>query len=198
MRPVRKKKKDPVLALVQGFAAVSVTAALLGAALFLAVPRGSRALPTEPTQPVITRPVSRIPANPYGPDDFTYENGLLTCTAGKTVPGVDVSAHQGAIDWEQVRASGIRFAMIRLGYRGYRDGLLHVDEQVQQNLAGARAAGLRIGAYFFSQAINTEEAFYFTEYAVNFILETIFSFNIKTKHCISILIFMCCFNIENL
>lgn len=158
MRPVRKKKKDPVLALVQGFAAVSVTAALLGAALFLAVPRGSRALPTEPTQPVITRPVSRIPANPYGPEDFTYENGLLTCTAGKTVPGVDVSAHQGAIDWEQVRASGIRFAMIRLGYRGYTNGGIYYDEYARDNLRSAREAGLDLGAYFYSQALTPEEA----------------------------------------
>ncbi|MBR2047375.1 MAG: glycoside hydrolase family 25 protein [Oscillospiraceae bacterium] len=158
MSPVRKKMNDPMLALVQGFAAISVTAAVLGLVLFLSAPRDSRELPAEPTQPVATRPVSRIPENPYGPEDFTYENGLLTCTAGAALPGVDVSAHQGAVDWELVRESGIQFAMIRLGYRGYTNGGIYYDEYARDNLRGAREAGLEIGAYFYSQALTVEEA----------------------------------------
>lgn len=74
------------------------------------------------------------------------------------VPGIDVSSHQGQIDWEQVAASGVEFAMIRLGYRGYDTGSLHIDERAAENLAGARAAGLKIGAYFFSQAVDADEA----------------------------------------
>lgn len=78
-------------------------------------------------------------------------------TAG-AVPGIDVSSHQGDIRWQEVADSGVRFAMIRLGYRGYDDGALHVDEKAKENLEGARAAGLKIGAYFFSQALNEAEA----------------------------------------
>ena len=74
------------------------------------------------------------------------------------VPGIDVSSHQGVIDWPSVAESGVEFAVIRLGYRSYRDGLLHIDEQAVYNLTQARAAGLKIGAYFFSQALNEEEA----------------------------------------
>ena len=72
--------------------------------------------------------------------------------------GIDVSSHQGQIDWAAVADSGVEFAMIRLGYRGYDSGTLHIDERAAENLAGARAAGLKIGAYFFSQALTPEEA----------------------------------------
>ena len=75
----------------------------------------------------------------------------------KSSPGVDVSAHQGVIDWNAVKASGIEFAMIRLGYRGYGSGKLVEDEYAQANLEGATKAGLKIGAYFFSQALNIQE-----------------------------------------
>jgi GH25 family lysozyme M1 (1,4-beta-N-acetylmuramidase) len=74
------------------------------------------------------------------------------------VPGIDVSSHQGPIDWKQVADSGVEFAIIRLGYRSYEDGTLHVDPRAAENLSGARAAGLKIGGYFFSQALNEEEA----------------------------------------
>jgi len=72
--------------------------------------------------------------------------------------GVDVSLYQGQIDWQAVAADGVDFAMIRVGYRGYSEGSLFVDAYAAQNLAGACAAGLEIGAYFFSQAVNEAEA----------------------------------------
>ena len=77
---------------------------------------------------------------------------------GKRIPGIDVSAHQGKIDWQAVADSGVKFAMVRLGYRGYETGLLHVDKYARENLEGAKAAGLQVGAYFFSQALNEQEA----------------------------------------
>ena len=73
-------------------------------------------------------------------------------------PGIDVSAYQGDIDWEAVARSGIRFAIIRLGYRGYGSGKLVEDDYAKENLQGARDAGLKVGAYFFSQALNIKEA----------------------------------------
>jgi len=97
--------------------------------------------------------------NPYDRYDFQYnrQNFLLLQNL-KSYPGVDVSAHQGSINWKAVKSSGIEFAMIRLGYRGYGSGKLVEDEYARQNLAGAREAGLKIGAYFFSQALSIQEA----------------------------------------
>ena len=108
---------------------------------------------TEPENPTI--PPER---NPFDQYDFQYNrNNYLVLQNLKSSPGVDVSAHQGVIDWNAVKASGIEFAMIRLGYRGYGSGKLVEDEYAQANLEGATKAGLKIGAYFFSQALNIQE-----------------------------------------
>ncbi len=72
--------------------------------------------------------------------------------------GVDVADYQNAIDWDAVAADGIDFAIIRLGYRGATEGELYLDELFESNLAGAKAAGLDCGVYFFSQATTEDEA----------------------------------------
>lgn len=73
--------------------------------------------------------------------------------------GVDVSEHQGTIDWQRVRAAGYEFAFIRIGYRGYGEtGRLCVDKEFHANIQAAQAAGIDVGVYFFSQAINETEA----------------------------------------
>lgn len=72
--------------------------------------------------------------------------------------GIDVSYHNQGIDWNAVRAQGIDFAIIRLGYRGWETGLLHDDTCFVQNLRGAKAAGLRVGVYLYSTAVNVREA----------------------------------------
>ena len=73
--------------------------------------------------------------------------------------GVDVSVFQGDIDWEQVKAAGYEFAILRIGYRGYgEEGTLNADEKFEQNMENARKAGIDVGVYFFSQAVNEEEA----------------------------------------
>lgn len=72
--------------------------------------------------------------------------------------GVDVSKYQGSIDWNKVKASGIDFAIIRVGYRGYGSGALVEDSSFRANIKGATAAGLRVGLYFYSQAIDEAEA----------------------------------------
>ncbi len=96
--------------------------------------------------------------NPYSPEDFVTLDGWTICTAGPTRRGIDVSRHQGEIDWEQVRDAGIDFAFIRIGYRGYTVGQIKADDHARENLAGAKAAGLDVGVYFYAQAISTEEA----------------------------------------
>lgn len=69
--------------------------------------------------------------------------------------GIDVSSHQGLIDWAKVKASGIEFAIVRAGYGQYST---QVDSKARQNFFGALGAGLHVGAYWFSYATTPEEA----------------------------------------
>ncbi|MDE6056017.1 MAG: hypothetical protein K2G55_20195 [Lachnospiraceae bacterium] len=72
--------------------------------------------------------------------------------------GIDVSRYQGVIDWDQVAASGVQFAMIRVGYRTQATGILNEDPYARYNLQEAQRVGLKVGAYFFSAAVNEAEA----------------------------------------
>ena len=110
---------------------------------------------TEATQETTIPPE----ANPFNQYDFQYnKQNYLYCLKQESYVGVDVSAFQHDIDWNQVKASGVDFAMLRLGYRGWgAKGTLVEDEYIQQNLAGTAAAGIPIGAYFFSQATTLDE-----------------------------------------
>lgn len=72
--------------------------------------------------------------------------------------GIDVSKHNGNIDWNAVKNSGVSYVIIRCGYRGYSTGVLVEDPKFRSNIQGAKAAGLKVGAYFFSQAVNEVEA----------------------------------------
>ncbi len=108
--------------------------------------------------PHIPAPTETIPPNRYSPEDFVYEDGYLSCITGETVMGIDVSRYQGQIDWQQVKDAGVEFVMVRLGNRGIAEGTLHEDPYAKQNLQGAKEAGLKVGAYFYSQALNVQEA----------------------------------------
>ena len=125
---------------------------------------------TEPENPTI--PPDR---NPYNRYDFQYNrhNYLLLQNVNSS-PGVDVSSHQGQIDWTAVKNSGIEFAVIRLGYRGYGSGKLVEDEYAKKNLKEAKEAGLKIGAYFFSQALDIKE----TDEEIQFILNMLADVNL--------------------
>ncbi len=72
--------------------------------------------------------------------------------------GIDVSRYQGDIDFTQVKNSGIQFVMIRVGARGYQSGQLSLDENFEKNIKAATEAGLDVGVYFYSQAVNAFEA----------------------------------------
>jgi GH25 family lysozyme M1 (1,4-beta-N-acetylmuramidase) len=146
----RSKKGDKKLLLRWIIALGIILLVMTALAIFL------KNRPT-PTSPPSTTPT--LEPNPYGPADFGYtEDGYLTCLSGESIPGIDVSSHQGTIDWPKVKAAGIEFAFIRVGYRGYDTGTLHADQMALTNLHQAKAAGLKIGAYFFSQALNETEA----------------------------------------
>ena len=71
--------------------------------------------------------------------------------------GIDVSKFQGDIDWKKVAEDGVEFAFIRVALRGYGSGKLVEDEYFEKNIKGANAAGIKVGVYVFSQAINEEE-----------------------------------------
>ena len=96
--------------------------------------------------------------SPWSPQDFSWQDGFLVSPDVKTVKGIDVSSHQQEIDWQQVKAAGVEFVFVRLGYRGYETGVLTEDPRALENLDGAKAAGVRVGAYLFSQAITVAEA----------------------------------------
>ena len=72
--------------------------------------------------------------------------------------GIDVSKFQSSINWQKVKNAGINFVIIRCGYRGYGSGVLVQDPMFASHITGAKAAGLRVGIYFFSQAVSKAEA----------------------------------------
>ena len=98
--------------------------------------------------------------NPYKSSAFSYnENGFLvyddatyTCRIG-----IDVSKYQGNIDWAAVKAAGVDFAILRLGYRGYGTGKMVMDNTFYTNLQGCLDNNIDVGVYFFSQALNYQE-----------------------------------------
>lgn len=86
---------------------------------------------------------------------FAGDGSLMT---GDGVTGIDVSKWNGAIDWEAVKNSGISYVIIRTGYRGSSAGKLIEDSRFEENIKGATAAGLKVGVYFFTQAVDEVEA----------------------------------------
>ena len=100
-----------------------------------------------------------VTLSPYKDEDFYQQDGFTHCSASPvSLVGIDVSSHQGEIDWQAVADAGVDFAIIRVGYRGYTTGSLNEDERYYANIEGALSAGLDVGVYFYSQAISTQEA----------------------------------------
>lgn len=89
--------------------------------------------------------------------DKTEIKKLQTPTANATV-GIDVSKWNREIDWDKVKAAGVDFVIIRAGYRGSSTGSLVVDPYFEANIKGASMAGVKVGVYFFTQAVNEVEA----------------------------------------
>lgn len=72
--------------------------------------------------------------------------------------GIDVARYQGTIDWQEVSQTDVQFAMVRVGYRGMKDGLITEDPNGRYNLQEAAKANIPLGVYFFSTALSEEEA----------------------------------------
>ena len=88
---------------------------------------------------------------------YTFNSdGSLNTGSGHL--GIDVSKWNGNIDWNAVKNSGVSYVIIRCGYRGSTTGALIEDPMFRSNIKGASAAGLKVGVYFFTQAVNEVEA----------------------------------------
>lgn len=105
-------------------------------------------------------PYENVPVNTLKEEDISFSGVWPAYTGSEytTRYGVDVSEHQWDVDWSLVRAAGVDFAMVRLGYRGFTEGGLFIDPHFENNVKHALANGLDVGVYFFSQATNVQEA----------------------------------------
>lgn len=105
------------------------------------------------------------------------ESGEMEYVENNTVTshkGIDVSKYQGKIDWHKVRADGVEYAFVRLGFRGYESGEILLDEYYAENMRGANAAGVKAGVYFFTQAVTVEEA----KEEASFVIENLSEFDV--------------------
>ena len=117
-------------------------------------------------------------------NSLVNENGLLSYKDNKreAIRGVDLSKYNGDVDFGKLKDNGIRFAMLRLGSRGYGTGKITLDEKFVEYAQNAQVAGIQIGAYFYSQAVNETEA---VEEA-NYIVGAVSGFGVKYPIAIDI------------
>lgn len=102
---------------------------------------------------------------PTSYDEVTHADRFASYTK---VKGIDVSRHQGTIDWNKVKAAGVDFAIIRAAYRTYQDsGNLFVDQMAKQNIQGAKNAGIKVGVYIYSQAVSVPEGIEEADYIID-------------------------------
>ena len=92
--------------------------------------------------------------------------------------GVDISKQTGSVNFNGLKAAGVDYVMIRLGGRGYSTGQITLDENFKTNIEGAIAAGLDIGVYFYSQAVNQDEAVQ----EANFVVQNLEPYKGKVKY----------------
>ncbi len=122
--------------------------------------------------------------NAFGRNDYDFDEALITegyfqyyTEDGQIASsvGIDVSRYQGTINWQQVKQSGVDFAFVRVGYRGYGNGAIKLDDTFDYNVAQALKNDLSVGVYFYSQATTYEEG---VEEA-QFVLDNIKAYNIN-------------------
>ena len=176
-RRARRRRRRSLLPLAILLAALAIAVPVILSLL----PRQPRVEP-EPEDPhagqvyvndganmVWLTPHKNLAVNPFTANDFTRdENGVLRYTgmSGTVRLGVDVSDYQSGTDWQQLARQGVDFAILRVGYRGYTRGTLREDSSFRTFVRGARAAGIDVGAYFFSQAVTVQEAIMEADYVL--------------------------------
>lgn len=157
----RRTHRNPAIAVI------FVLGCLLGAAFLIYLlgrkpvdPHAGQVLVNDGFNDVWITPIEGVEPSILTKEDFSRIDGAVAYIGGDydTILGVDVSEHQWKIDWEKVADSGVRFAYIRSGYRGFTQGGLFEDPWFRTNVEGAGKAGLDVGVYFYSQAVNVAEA----------------------------------------
>ena len=120
-----------------------------------------------------------FPTNQYDTSLFVEDNGFIRYNDGKSVQGVGRFRTPGSDRLAAGEGRGIDFAFLRLGYRGMTEGGLNVDATFEENYQGATAAGLKVGVYFFSQAITQKEA----KEEAQFVLDTLNGRELTSRWC---------------
>lgn len=156
-RKKRRRSESPLLTLMLFLVALMAASFLLYRVFFAPHQEPLEAPATLEPSP---SPTEMLPMSQLASECFGQENGMKTYISDSltAAQGIDVSSHQGWIDWQTVKDSGIDYAMIRAGYRGYTDGETNQDEYFSYNIDAATSAGINVGLYFFSQATSEEEA----------------------------------------
>lgn len=111
-----------------------------------------------------------IPLYTYDFTNIKISNGKMTYYQDgepSSWLGVDLSKNNGDVDFNALKDAGVDFVMLRLGSRGYETGLVTLDEKFVNNITKAQSAGLEVGVYFFSQAVNEEEAAEEAEFVIS-------------------------------
>ena len=102
----------------------------------------------------------KLAVNSYDTAKFVYQNPQMKYYVnGKQASwfGVDISSKQGIVDFEKLKKAGVDFVMIKVGGRGYSSGNIVLDSSYKDYMNGAKNAGLGIGVYFYSQAVDKDE-----------------------------------------
>lgn len=98
---------------------------------------------------------------------FTHQDQFINAGIQQ---GIDVSYHNGTLNWSTIKAAGVDFAILRAAYRGYGDeGTLMRDTKFAEYMQGAMSQGIPVGAYIYSQAISTAEAVQEANYILNIV-----------------------------
>ena len=111
-------------------------------------------------------PYFDVPLNEYNNEAFLKASSSGKIFYDDALVGIDVSDYQKDIDWAKVKADGIDFAVIRVGYRGFTQGGIQADGRFVANITGALENDIEVGIYFFSQAITVQEAIEEANYAI--------------------------------
>ena len=166
LETTEQKKKIPLVA------GIVVGVFLLLALLIVLLPGGKGETPEETTLPTTETTQETFPEpseNVFIPLDFGYEGEYLTCLTAPSVRGIDISTFQKEVDWEQLKAAGFEFAILRAAYQGSEKGLYFEDEMVRTHYENAKAAGIKVGVYLFATSITPEEAVAGAEYVLNIV-----------------------------
>ncbi len=115
----------------------------------------------------------QLSLNSYNTDNFRIDKGFMAYfdDEGNKIShlGCDLSYHNRYVNWDELAASGCEFVMLRCGYRGYSQGGLAKDEKFDEYAREAQRVGINIGVYFFTQALDVEEAEDEAEYVLKLI-----------------------------